>query len=594
MVSPLLALVLSASAPVIEAKPAIFHSSKSRTAPRRPESLAQSAARLPESARHALPGLTPAEKAELASKDSRDGFRRKRPAEKVGIERPLPERVGFTGLPADTAAAEARVVSGGGLFERSASAAGGLTWTAGFSSEGAGALRLHITEASLPAGARVWVYGRNGEAHGPYEFERGLSAAGFWTNTVFAPEIFLEVQFPAGTAPSSAYRLAVASLVHLEHPGFAPGAGSGTLRTKSQECFVDAACVTPSEFPEIEQAMLGVAQLTFMDGGSAFVCTGGLLNSVPETFVPYLLTANHCFDNQASAESLEAVWQYVRSSCNGPEPSPALFPRTLGSDLRATGEQSDFTLVELRQDPPDNSLFFGWTAADVSTDGGTVLYRLSHPDGRPQFYTKEQISAVPDPTSCAGAAQGNYIYEKDIVGGTGGGSSGSLVYLGNLQVVGQEGGACGTDVDDDCDVVNNSTIDGAFAVSYPHLEPFIGSATPTDCVANATTLCLNGGRFAVTVSWARPNGTSGAGQAVPLTSDSGYFWFFNSANIELVVKVLQACSISNHFWVFAAGLTDVEVVMTVTDTNTGAQQVYTNPQGTAYVPVQDTSAFPCP
>ncbi len=81
---------------------------------------------------------------------------------------------------------------------------------------------------------------------------------------------------------------------------------------------------------------------------------------------------------------------------------------------------------------------------------------------------------------------------------------------------------------------------------------------------------------------------------MPLTSDSGYFWFFNSANIELVVKVLDACTVNDHYWVFAGGLTNVEVVLTVTDTNTGAQQVYTNPLGTAYVPLQDTGAFECP
>ncbi len=74
---------------------------------------------------------------------------------------------------------------------------------------------------------------------------------------------------------------------------------------------------------------------------------------------------------------------------------PFGFPRTLGSTLRATGEPSDFTLVELDEDPPDGSLFFGWTTADVTQNDGTILYRLHHPNGRPQFYTEEQITATP-------------------------------------------------------------------------------------------------------------------------------------------------------------------------------------------------------
>jgi len=593
MVTPLFALMLAATTPVIETKPAVFHPNRPKTAVTQvAPALGRAAASLPAEARHDLPALSAVERARLTSKDARGGVRRKRPAEKVGIERTLPARVGFAGLPFDLGSGGARAASGGD-FERTPD--GRLTWTAAFSSEGAGALRLHIAEASLPAGTRVYVYSATGETYGPYTFDHGTRPEGFWTNTIFAPEVFLEVQFPAGAAAGFGdARLAVSSIIHLEHPGFAPGAGSGTYRTKAQQCFVDAACVTPAEFPAIEDAKLGVAQLTFVDGGSAFVCTGGLLNSTPETFVPYLLTANHCFSTQAAATSLESVWQYVRASCNGPEPSPFGFPRTLGSTLRATGDTSDFTLVELDEDPPDGSLFFGWTTADVTQNDGTILYRLSCPDGRPQFFTEESITAIPTPVECFDAPQGPFVYEKDVVGGTGGGSSGSLVYLGSLQVVGQLGGACGNDPSDDCAVLENSSIDGAFHVSFPSLEPFIAPGGPGACVASPTTLCLNGGRFEVTVDWATNTGNTGAGQGVPLTSDSGYFWFFNAANIELVVKVLQACSTNQHFWVFAGGLTNVEVVMTVTDTHTGVQKIYANPLGTAFVPLQDTGAFACP
>jgi hypothetical protein len=41
--------------------------------------------------------------------------------------------------------------------------------------------------------------------------------------------------------------------------------------------------------------------------------------------------------------------------------------------------------------------------------------------------------------------------------------------------------------------------------------------------------------------------------------------------------------------------TDVNVILTVTDTQTGAIQTYTNPQGTPFQPIQDTNAFAtCP
>jgi len=115
------------------------------------------------------------------------------------------------------------------------------------------------------------------------------------------------------------------------------------------------------------------------------------------------------------------------------------------------------------------------------------------------------------------------------------------------------------------------------------------------CTANATTLCLKQGRFKVQAQWTTGDGRTGTGQAIALTGDTGYFWFFSSSNVEVVVKILDGCSFDSSFWVFAGGLTDVNVVTTVTDTQTGVVKVYTNPKDTPFQPIQDTSAFAtCP
>ena len=80
-----------------------------------------------------------------------------------------------------------------------------------------------------------------------------------------------------------------------------------------------------------------------------------------------------------------------------------------------------------------------------------------------------------------------------------------------------------------------------------------------------------------------------------LTSDSGYFWFFDENNVEMVIKVLDGCGLNERYWVYAAGLTDVGVVLTVDDTETGQVNVYTNTLGEAFRPIQDTDAFAtCP
>jgi hypothetical protein len=134
---------------------------------------------------------------------------------------------------------------------------------------------------------------------------------------------------------------------------------------------------------------------------------------------------------------------------------------------------------------------------------------------------------------------------------------------------------------------------GAFQVT----ASLIGQApavAPSPCVPGPTTLCLNGGRFKVEGTF--NTGTQqGQAQAVKLTDETGYFWFFSSTNVEAVIKVLNACTLNQRFWVFAGGLTNVQTTITVTDSVTGVVKTYTNPQGTAFQPVQDTSAFAtCP
>lgn len=121
-----------------------------------------------------------------------------------------------------------------------------------------------------------------------------------------------------------------------------------------------------------------------------------------------------------------------------------------------------------------------------------------------------------------------------------------------------------------------------------------GQGTAGTCVQSDTVMCLSNNRFKVEATWAKPGTTGGAGHAVRMTADTGYFWFFDATNVEMNVKVLNACNPFNNQWVFASGLTNVEVTLTVTDMQTGKTRTYKNPNATPFLPIQDTSAFACP
>ncbi|KAA0252789.1 MAG: hypothetical protein EDX89_17185 [Acidobacteria bacterium] len=116
-----------------------------------------------------------------------------------------------------------------------------------------------------------------------------------------------------------------------------------------------------------------------------------------------------------------------------------------------------------------------------------------------------------------------------------------------------------------------------------------GSCTPDD-----TTLCLYGGRFKVQATYRDYSNNTGNARAVSLTPDSGYFWFFDSANVELVAKIVSFCSgSSGQYGLYASGLTDVEVTFQVTDTQSGTYVEKTNPLGNRFCTIGE--ALPvCP
>jgi ELWxxDGT repeat protein len=121
-------------------------------------------------------------------------------------------------------------------------------------------------------------------------------------------------------------------------------------------------------------------------------------------------------------------------------------------------------------------------------------------------------------------------------------------------------------------------------------ERFDAAAATGTCVPGPDRLCLNDGRFSVQATWKDLSGHSGAGTAVGLTGDTGYFWFFDAANVEVVLKVLDGRPVNGKFWVYYGALSNLEYTLTVTDTVTGKVKTYKNPPG-RYASAGDSSAF---
>ncbi len=118
-----------------------------------------------------------------------------------------------------------------------------------------------------------------------------------------------------------------------------------------------------------------------------------------------------------------------------------------------------------------------------------------------------------------------------------------------------------------------------------------------------STLCIDDqpgdGRFEVEVQYhtSQGGGLSGSGNPISLSSlgilHGGLFWFFAADNPEMMIKVLDACTVNQKFWVYYSAGTNVGLTVTVMDTETGQSKVYKNADLTPAPPVQDVNALPC-
>ncbi len=406
----------------------------------------------------------------------------------VGRTKLISQVVRFSAVDAALLSATPRLV-GHGLLR--ATTDGGFVWAAAVESEGAAALRVHLSGLNLPADADLFFFNEQGQAFGPYSGKGPNRDGEFWSDTVIGSRgvILLRHYGPDGAADLKGISFVIADAGHIGQ-AFIESLGRSispeSFCSFNVPCIENASCHNGTPADPVKSA---VALEQWVSGAFIYTCTGSLLNdTVTTSQIPYLLTANHCISRAKDASNLQAYFQFTIScgstSCPA-QTNPGGIQR-LGATITATGTGGDFTLLTLNQAPPSGSVFLGWNNTAIANTNNALLYRISHPAWAPQAYSAGHVDT--SAPTCTGWPRGERIYSRTTTGGTEGGSSGSPVVNASSQVVGQLSGACGTNVNDDCDQVNNATVDGAFAFYWPSVQPFLnpGTCTPT------TEVCTDG------------------------------------------------------------------------------------------------------
>lgn len=114
----------------------------------------------------------------------------------------------------------------------------------------------------------------------------------------------------------------------------------------------------------------------------------------------------------------------------------------------------------------------------------------------------------------------------------------------------------------------------------------------TDCVPSGPVVTLGDG-YHVSMCYETPTGVVGNARNWGLRSNkSGLLYFFESNNVEVLIKVLDGCGVNGHRWVFVAPVTDLAFNLQV-DGPRGERWTHRNRGGETATAKRDTMAFSC-
>lgn len=315
--------------------------------------------------------------------------------------------------------------------------AGGHAVRLALTSPEAASVRLALDLRGVPLEAEMVFFGSDlpGRLEGPVRVGDIADRTHAWWGPLTEGETqVVELFVPAGE-PLVAPRIEGAS--HL----LTTPSSRFTKRTSdiglSGSCNVDVACnATLNAQPTFREISNAVAQMVFNDGGFIGLCTGTLLNDTDAaTQVPWLYSANHCFDEssapyktpaqlQAVAATLTTLWFFEAASCRGTQPVSHWVQQSGGATFLYNNLTADVLFLRLNHAPPAGAFFAGWNANVLSA--GTPLVTVHHPRGDLKKVTQGTMLRFGTPGVAGGNA--SYIEAQWSSGTTEPGSSGAGVW----------------------------------------------------------------------------------------------------------------------------------------------------------------------
>lgn len=302
----------------------------------------------------------------------------------------------------------------------------------------------------------------------------------YWTPGTDGDTQIIEIYLPKGALAANV-RLNVSGVSHLLTNAKENFVVKGAAQ---QTCMFNVICRAAELGSNFVNAENSVARITFSDGGSTYLCTGGLLaDTVAATQVPYFYTADHCISNQTLANTLNFYWNYETLTCGDSSTTATLpSPQTGGatylySENGSTG--TDGALLRINSAPPAGTFFAGWDSATLAN--GATIYGIHHPEGFPK-----KISQGIKETQDAGNHQVGWTSGTTLGGSSGSGlftigGDGAWYLRGGLY-----GGTASCANDGNPATSGNDDWYSRFDVMYPSIAQWLNPTPTTGPTASHT------------------------------------------------------------------------------------------------------------
>jgi lysyl endopeptidase len=270
---------------------------------------------------------------------------------------------------------------------------GDRVWHLEIASPQGKSIALFYENFYLPVDAKLFFFDKEKtQIKGAYTSANNKESGKFFTGFIHSETAILEYYEPAnviGEGHFTIFRIDQSIESTEAEKSVLLDLGFGT----SSECHVNVNCTEGDEYQQEKQGICRI--MMTVEEGTAW-CSGTLINNIRNDETPYVLSAFHCTDGYTPMHDLWRFdFNYEAENCVNPTEEPE-FQSVVGCALRAGRQETDFQLLEISQNIPNNfNVYFnGW---DRSADIPSEATLLHHPSADIKKVSHDNSSLIIHP-----------------------------------------------------------------------------------------------------------------------------------------------------------------------------------------------------